>query len=293
MSSTPFHHARLLRDVHELNSHPYPNIFLHSHPALTTACLILTPPGLPPIHVTCTFPPRYPIHPPRITIQTKFIHPNVFGDYICASILNTNEGYTPAYTLKGIAIQMLSFFNSEKVQQQYDWEVVDIKAYRERKAARAGRDVRESFVCAKCGFPTLAGTTSGPAVGGLGDHLGRLAVSSPSTDQGNAQFPSIVVQGPLGNTDTVTETDKKKKEHKPTALEDMPSEILIRICDFLESEELIVFMRAWEVVGGAKGVVTEYGLIRKRELLCFVTKEGFGTERLGVGVRVWGGGKVG
>lgn len=47
------------------------------------------------------------------------------------------------------------------------------------------------------------------------------------------------------------------------------------------------------MIGGAKGVVTDYGLIRKGELMCFATKEGFATETLGVGVKFWGGGKIG
>jgi ubiquitin-protein ligase len=270
MSSTPLHRARLLHDLHELTKNPYPYITLHSHPTITTACLILTPPGLPPIHLTATFPPRYPTSPPVISIQTYSPHPNVFGDYICASILNTSEGYTPAYTLKGIAIQLLSFFNSENVQQQYDGRVVDLKAYRERREGRRGGPERDGYKCKVCGFPNFAG---------LGEKLGEVSLGD--TRDTGIQVPE--------NTPTPTPS----ATYKPTAtLASLPPEILIRICDFLESEQLVLLMRAWEAIGGADGVVTTYGLIRKRELQCFATKEGFGSEALGVGVRVWGRGNV-
>ena len=109
---------RLMRDVAELQGRPYPNISLYLRDQdMTKACLILTPNGDDPLHLTVHFGDRYPLSAPRVTIQSKVVHPNVSGSYICASILNTEEGYTPAYTLKGIAIQLLSFFGSNKVEQ--------------------------------------------------------------------------------------------------------------------------------------------------------------------------------
>ena len=64
-----------------------------------------------------------------VTMQSKLVHPNIYGSYICASILNTDEGYTPAYTLKGIAIQLLSFFGSEKVEQIETGQAVELANY--------------------------------------------------------------------------------------------------------------------------------------------------------------------
>lgn len=286
MSSTSLHHQRLLHDIHEISTKPYPYITFHSRPDLTKACLILTPPGIRPIHLTVTFPPKYPLLPPKITIQTKFAHPNVFGDYICASILNTDEGYTPAYTLRGIAIQILSFFNSDSIQQDYG-RVVDLSIYREVNATNATKATSrhaERFTCGDCGFPNVAEASVpvNDSVGGLRSSLGNLNVSSSLSNQSVA---------PRISSSTVT--TKETKGEATAGLDTMPAEILIRVCDFLESESLIVFMRAWEKIGGVSGVVTEYGLIRKRELLCFATKEGFGTETLGVGVRVWGSGRIG
>lgn len=283
MSSTPLHHQRLLHDIQEISTNPYPYITFVSRLNLNTACLILTPPDLRPIHLTVKFPPRYPLLPPKITIQTKFAHPNVFDDYICASILNTDEGYTPAYTLRGIAIQILSFFNSDSIQDTYSGRVRDLSTYRERNAIGAKGQRAEQFTCLECGFPNVSEVlvSAGSSVDSLGSNVGNLNVSSSLSNHSMA---------PRNSSSLVT--TKKTKGQVTATLDTMPPEILIRICDFLESESLIVFMRAWEKIGGVDGLVTEYGLIRKRELLCFATKEGFGTEALGVGVRVWGGGKI-
>src|SRR6187402_3378718 len=107
---------RLLQDIAELQSKPYPNIVLHVQDNdLTQACLILTVEGYGPMHLTVTFPENFPLSAPIISMDSEVKHPNVFGSYICASILNTQEGYTPAYRLKGIAIQLLSFFSSDKL----------------------------------------------------------------------------------------------------------------------------------------------------------------------------------
>lgn len=114
----------LLRDIAELQNEPYPNIQFLVHDSLHDACLILRPDQSKSPHLTVGFG-RYPFTAPQVTIQSTVAHPNVFGDYICASILDTTEGYTPAYTLKSIAVQLLSFFSSESLEQERGHRVVD------------------------------------------------------------------------------------------------------------------------------------------------------------------------
>ncbi|KAF3359055.1 hypothetical protein VdG1_02617 [Verticillium dahliae VDG1] len=114
------HKRRLLCDFAELQEQPYPPIQLHVDESNTLkVCLVLTPPGWIPIHLTVMFPPEYPLRAPRIYTDTQISHPYVIGSYLCASILNTAADWTPAYTLKGVAIQMLSFFTSETLEQVY------------------------------------------------------------------------------------------------------------------------------------------------------------------------------
>lgn len=124
--------THLLRDVAELQTKRYPNIALHVHDEdIEEACLILTSEGYGPMHLTIEFPPNYPICPPDIRMDSDVFHPNVEDSYICASILMTEEGYTPAYTLKGIAIQLLSFFSSDKIVQVGGKHSIELASYKE------------------------------------------------------------------------------------------------------------------------------------------------------------------
>ena len=110
-------HRRLLRDIAETQDEPYPNITFHFGDSLSEACLILSPDGKTPLHLKINLS-QYPLRPPHVTIQSRIDHPNVFGYHICASILKPQEGYTPAYILKSIAIQLLGFFSSDKLEQE-------------------------------------------------------------------------------------------------------------------------------------------------------------------------------
>lgn len=75
------HRNRLLRDIAEMQRRPYPRIRL-TPVDLTRACLVLAPEACPPLHLTILLGPRYPLQPPRITIQSKVSHPNILDDYI-------------------------------------------------------------------------------------------------------------------------------------------------------------------------------------------------------------------
>jgi len=92
--------------------------------------LILTPNGGAPLHLTIEIGDRYPPSASKVTIQSKIVHPNIFGSYICASMPNIDEGYTQAYTLKGIAIQLMSFFGIETIEQFGTGANVELARYR-------------------------------------------------------------------------------------------------------------------------------------------------------------------
>ncbi|EDN99160.1 hypothetical protein SS1G_14020 [Sclerotinia sclerotiorum 1980 UF-70] len=131
---------RLLLDIAELQAKPYPNIFLHvDDENLNRACLVLTVEEYGPLHMRLDFPSDYPIQPPIIKIDSNISHPNIIRGQICASILNTPEGWTPAYTLKGFAIQLLSFFASDAIEQVNGKGRVYLRDYRARSKAADGR----------------------------------------------------------------------------------------------------------------------------------------------------------
>ena len=168
---------RLLRDVAEMEVNSYPNVTLHMSDTLTQACLILSPEGQEPLHLTMVFC-DYPLQAPVVTIQSKIRHPNVLGTYICASILSTTEGYTPAYTLKIIAIQLLSFFSSETLEQEHGGRKVDLEQYRRSW----GKEVH-SYHCVACGFDEEAKRKENLA-SRLGEYFGPVFLSQRKFHQG-------------------------------------------------------------------------------------------------------------
>ncbi|KAL9624842.1 MAG: hypothetical protein Q9160_000888 [Pyrenula sp. 1 TL-2023] len=201
---------RLLQDIRELKEKPYPNIDFHTYESdIRKACLILTPEAWPPMHLTVNFGYDYPLHAPEITMQSHISHPNVFDSYICASILNTDEGYTPAYTLKGIAIQMLSFFRSDKIDQSYGAKHLDVYRQRSQKSAK-----HDNYRCTNCGF----------------------SCSSNSTPPTAPSQSSVSVAEPLLTND----------RHP---IDSLPNELLLLICNWLDDEELLIFARSWSRIG--------------------------------------------
>jgi ubiquitin-protein ligase len=141
---------RLLRDIAEIQTKPYPNIALNIRDSdITSACLVLTVEGYGHMHMTVNFPADYPLKPPRIQMNSAVKHPNIFGSYICSSILNTTEGYTSAYTLKSIAIQLLSFFSSDRVEQEGGGYSIDLVTYKSLQSY-----IADTYRCGKCHFGT-------------------------------------------------------------------------------------------------------------------------------------------
>jgi len=61
----------------------------------------------------------------------------------------------------------------------------------------------------------------------------------------------------------------------------LPEELLLYICEFLESEDLLAFAEAWPKIGD---VIASFNVIRTRELQCFCLKKGYMTSKLGIGV---------
>lgn len=270
---------RLLRDLAEMQTKPYPNItFIPYDNDIAKACLLLTPNGGDPLHLTVKFQHDYPLTPPAITIQSDVVHPNVFGDYICASMLNTTEGYTPAYDLKSIAIQILSFFSSDSLEQESGNCKVDLKIYRgvNAKYTWLGRKS-----CAACGFDgktVRQGTLTGPDL----SFQQSSETSATAGDNRASHRATIVTPGVVQPSGA----SRDEEAEKPKDITCLPDEILSLICDTLETEELMVFAKSWNRIGSTQGIVTQFNLIRNRELLCFCLKKSFEQIQLGVGVDI-------
>ena len=289
---------RRLRDLAEMQDDPYPNITLHPNDDLTRACLILSPEGQDPLHLTMVLN-DFPLSAPRVTIQSRISHPNVFGTYICASILNTAEGYTPAYTLKSIAIQLLSFFSSETLEQDGDGQNVDLGQYRERRS-----NIRDSWHCIACGFDDETRNREKQSRR-LGEYFRSVAVPASRRDRKRVLSRQDSDDTSGTGRRQVKIPKLKEAEHKgldkttnaiipanecapfttgPTQkMIALPDEILLKVFSDLSNKDLWALAKVCPVTNE---ILYSYDCIRLRELQCFCYKESFMKVKLGIGVHI-------
>ncbi|KAK1528421.1 uncharacterized protein CCOS01_06255 [Colletotrichum costaricense] len=252
---------RLLQDFAELQRNPYPRVALHTRENdVRRACLVLQPEGWMPMHTTVNFGDRYPLVAPTIKMNTRMVHPNVFDTYICASILNTFEGYTPAYTLKGISIQMLSFFSSDSLEQEGGFYTEPLEWYRQESLK-----CRQDFKCPHCNFD---GTKSKADFRRARRHALKALSPTPSSSSSSSSAATIAAAS---------------KDHQGCVLAALPDELLLETLHSLDFADLLSFSRAWPRIAD---ILRGYDVIRLRELQCFVTKTNFRDTKLGVGVMV-------
>ena len=88
-------------------------------------------------------------------------------------------------------------------------------------------------------------------------------------------------------------SSSEEADEKLTDITALPDELLVLICNELESEDLAPFARSWNRIGGEHGVVSKFNVIRNRELLCFCLKKSFDEAQLGIGVGVTFRGRLG
>ena len=281
-------HRRLLQDIAELQSDPYPNIVLCvQDDNLQQACLLLTPIGKAPLHLTMVFGKDYPLKPPVVSIQSHVEHPNVFDNYICADILNVSESYTPAYTLKSIAIQLLSFFSSERIEQE-GGHSIKLDGYRHSVFHfRHGTEI--NYMCLDCGFGGRETSHTGIVnVGGklIADPFAqhRLDVNAAeSIKPANASNPR---DAHIMDTDTQNQANGQPRTIDRILA--LPDEVLLLIFGELDTKDLLA---AAKVESRIEKFINSYDSIRMRELQCFCLKENFMRTKLGIGVHVAGWGR--
>ncbi|GMM35298.1 E2 SUMO-conjugating protein [Saccharomycopsis crataegensis] len=79
--------------------------------------------GVYPISIT--FPDDYPSKPPKVKFPANFYHPNVYpSGTICLSILNEEQDWRPAITLKQIVLgiqELLGSPNPDSPAQEPAW----------------------------------------------------------------------------------------------------------------------------------------------------------------------------
>jgi len=76
-------------------------------------------------HLIMKFPKDYPASPPTVEIKTPISHPNIFGSWLCLSMIKKYtakipyEGWSGAYSVSSILMQLQSFLFAEKIDQDY------------------------------------------------------------------------------------------------------------------------------------------------------------------------------
>lgn len=119
------------------------------------------------------FPEDYPVSPPQVRITPAIPHPNVFGEsYICLDMLKRMSstqpytGWTTAYSVQSILLQLQAFLFAENIPQEYGGT---LEAYNDEELVSRARAAMARSRCS-CGhtsaepYPPLPEKVSGPLI---------------------------------------------------------------------------------------------------------------------------------
>ncbi|XP_002960943.2 uncharacterized protein LOC9641780 [Selaginella moellendorffii] len=285
--STKSWQVRVQRDLTELTKEPLQGIQVCTYAdQLDHMCLVLSPLSGPyagvNLHLDVRIPADYPHGPPQVTIQTPVRHPNVFGSFICCDILKPvstrydynpqgghwqiyNGGYTPGYLLKYLFLQLLSFFSSKFVQQDYGGKAVELESYSQREHSFDPLDPLDwvkRYSCANCGFNVaFPGVKSAPE---------STSVTSPAMIEGEFDDHLSLVES-------------------PNLFERLDADCCLEIVDRLSDQDAI---RLTRVYSGVKELINSENLLLRRQLVCFFLRKTFKESDtvLGIGVSCPAGG---
>ncbi|EXX60046.1 uncharacterized protein OCT59_020465 [Rhizophagus irregularis] len=278
---------RLKREIVELYNEPLKGIKVKLHENdITSMCLILTLHQGPyknlRLHYNVKIPQGYPQIAPIVTIQTPVRHPNVFGTFICADILQAhhhrssdyyNGGYTPGYLLKYIFLQILSFFSDNNVEQEFGF-VEQINSDHEDFRTTSEKVVKK-FECKICGYNDLK--ASKPLMPILTDK--ELQKEMKEMDSGCSSILSSVKVNPKNIT------VKDSSYVSTTTVNDLDDDAWLHIIEFLPDRDIVVLSNVYARI---RTLVQFYNILTRRQLVCFFLRKTFRECVLGVGVNAIG-----
>ncbi len=170
---------RLLRDIREMYINPLDNVraipletdifqwhvVLSAPPRANAAERNLYPYAGIRFHLVLQFPLDYPRSPPKITVSHYLPHPNVFERYLCLDMLQIpyygavdpetgqrrqfHAGWTCAYTVQSILVQLQSFLFDLRVPQ-YGEVIKHTSISAEDRQYMVA--FAERYKCRECGF---------------------------------------------------------------------------------------------------------------------------------------------
>ncbi|RUS23236.1 hypothetical protein BC937DRAFT_90355 [Endogone sp. FLAS-F59071] len=226
------------------------------------------------LHFTCIIPPRYPTSPPQIMINTPIRHPNVFGSHICADILKSQTlddkasgyvgGWTPAYTLPTVLLQLLSFFSTNKVEQE-DGEFIE--------PSWDGQQLT-FYHCKKCDYNTVD-MRNEPVKVIANKRFESTDLSLQDVAPTYTLHASLPSLSPLTPTPTPTPTIT-------TPITLLNDDCLLHLIDnFLNDQEIYIMAESYTPV---RRLLKQYNTLLKRQLVCFYLRTSFRSAVLGFGI---------
>ena len=122
---------RLIRDLKEIEANEVPTVGVTARPLendfFTWHGNVRGPEGTPyqgaVFHIELHFDEVYPHTPPQVKVFTSVPHPNIFGFGICLDMLDPTtrvlyQGWTSAYTVQSVLLQLQSFFFEEMMDPE-------------------------------------------------------------------------------------------------------------------------------------------------------------------------------
>ncbi|KAH9906945.1 ubiquitin carrier protein [Xylariomycetidae sp. FL2044] len=96
--------------------------------------------------MTITFPEEYPTKPPKCRFTPPLFHPNVYpSGTVCLSILNEDDGWKPAITVKQIALGVQELLDNPNPDSPAQAEAYNLyKRDKAHYAERVKKTVREN-----------------------------------------------------------------------------------------------------------------------------------------------------
>ncbi|KAJ3292495.1 hypothetical protein HDU79_001370 [Rhizoclosmatium sp. JEL0117] len=214
---------------------------------------------------------NFPLGSPVVTMDTLITHPNVFSrSFICCDLLKGHlftdshgriSGYSPAYSLTTVLIQLMSFFSATNIEQ--DWEGMYTNTAGNAERLRAIENIK-AFRCKHCSY-------NGPEL----------------ASKCNKQF-GVVGMGSAPVSVTVVENEAALQTRVMglgggMTFDVMPNELLLEIADHMAVSDIIKLGRAVPRFGD---LVTKHNLSIRRDQRCFIYKTSIKEAVLGVGVWV-------
>jgi len=306
---------RLYRDWKELESEKE-NSDLTTITALPTKNILVWHCNLRPddgpfrgtiVHLILQFPSNYPKSPPNVQLCTSLLgHPNVYGDWICLDMIQesyTNRpyaGWTSAYSVLSILLQLQSFLFAENIPQNEDEGGGTRRAYTNSHNIALSISKARAYICPD--IESHDGTIVKHTHVNPWPPFGRQyrtrrmrlrSVPVPTLKSYLVASTSPVSRGVIEESETqesepikIDVTDSAPAAEAAALVNELPSDVYTQIFSFLGSKDLIGVR---DVCSRWRKIVYTYNIFDRSQIMCYhskVTLDNPETTILGFGLAV-------